>query len=155
VYIDDKLVIDNWSDHGTTLDSANVVLVAGKSYPVKVEYYENGGSEIIQFGWDYKSSRVRNNLLTEAVNIAKNAEVAILFVGSTEYIESEGYDRTGGLSLLAGQDKLISAIASANPNTIVVVYSGTPVLTGKWFNNVPAMIQAFFPGQEAEMLLHD
>lgn len=148
LYIDNKLIIDNWSDHGTTIDSAKYNMVAGKEYQIKLEYYENGGSEIIQFGWDYKSSKQRNNLLAEAIKAAKSADVAILFVGTTEYIESEGYDRTGNLKLLSGQEELIKSVAAANPKTIVVMFSGTPVLTGGWLDKVPALVQAFFPGQE-------
>lgn len=148
LYIDNKLILENWSDHGTTIDSGKIQLTSGQEYAIKLEYYENGGSEIIQFGWDYKSSKQRDNLLAEAVSLAKSSDAAILVVGTTEYIESEGYDRTGGLRLLAGQDELISAVAAANPKTIVVMYSGTPVLIDKWINKVPAMVQVFFPGQE-------
>lgn len=148
LYIDNKLIIDNWTDHGTTIDSAKFSMTKGKQYAIKIEYFENGGSETIQLGWNYKISKERENLLAEAVNIAKQADVAILFVGTTDYIESESFDRTGGLDLMAGQNELISAVASANPNTIVVMYTGTPVITSKWLNKVPAFIQAFFPGQE-------
>lgn len=148
LYIDNKLILENWSDHGTTIDSGKIQLTSGQEYAIKLEYYENGGSEIIQFGWDYKSSKQRDNLLAEAVFLAKSSDAVILVVGTTEYIESEGYDRTGGLKLLAGQDELISAVAAANPRTIVIMYSGTPVLIDKWINKVPAMVQAFFPGQE-------
>ncbi|HLO89567.1 MAG TPA: glycoside hydrolase family 3 C-terminal domain-containing protein [Lentimicrobium sp.] len=148
LFIDNKLIIDNWTDHGTTIDSARYSMIKGKKYAIKVEYFENGGSETIQLGWNYKVSKEREALLAEAVNIAKQADIAILFVGTTDYIESESFDRTGGLDLLAGQNELISAVAAANPRTIVVMYSGTPVIADKWLNKVPAMIQAFFPGQE-------
>jgi len=148
LYIDNKLLIDNWSDHGTTIDSAKISLIGGRSYAVQLEYYENGGSEVIQLGWDYILPKAKNTLLTDAVNAAKSADVALLFVGTSDYIESEGYDRTGGLKLLAGQDELISEVTAANPNTIVVIYSGTTVLMNKWYNKIPAIVQAFFPGQE-------
>ena len=147
-YINNKLLVNNWSDHGTTIDSAKISLVGGRSYDIQLEYYENGGSEVIQLGWDYTHSKVKDNLLTDAVNAAKSADVALVFAGTSDYIESEGYDRTGGLKLLAGQDELISSVAAVNPNTIVVIYSGTTVLTDKWVNKIPALIQAFFPGQE-------
>ncbi|HLN53536.1 MAG TPA: glycoside hydrolase family 3 C-terminal domain-containing protein [Lentimicrobium sp.] len=148
LYFDDKLLIDNWSDHGTMIDSAAVELTAGKAYAVKLEYYESGGSEIIQFGWDYKESVKTNELLASAVKAAKEADVALLFVGTTDYLESEGLDRPGGMNLIAGQNELIEAVAAANPNTVVVMYSGTPVITKNWLSKIPAMVQAFFPGQE-------
>lgn len=148
LFIDNKVVIDNWTDHGTTIDSAGYPMIKGKQYTIKVEYFENGGSETIQLGWNYRISKERENLLAEAVKAARGADVAILFVGTTDYIESESFDRTGGMDLLAGQNELISAVAAANPRTIVVMYSGTPVIADKWLSKVPAMIQAFFPGQE-------
>ncbi len=148
LFIDNKLLINNWSDHGTIVDSAVIELTAGKAYPVKLEFYENGGSEVIQLGWDYKETKKSDELLASAVKAAKEADVALLFVGTTDYLESEGLDRPGGLKLIAGQDQLIITVAAANPNTVVVMYSGTPVITDNWLNKVSAMVQAFFPGQE-------
>lgn len=148
VWIDNKLLIENWTDHGTTIDSGKMVMIKGKLYDIKIEYFENGGSETIQLGWNYAISRERENLLADAVAAAKAADVAILFVGTTDYIESESFDRTGGLDLMAGQNQLISAVSAANPRTIVVMYSGTPVLMNQWISKVPSVVQAFFPGQE-------
>ncbi len=148
LYIDNKLLINNWTDHGTIIDSAEIELTAGRSYAVRLEYFENGGSEVIQLGWDYKEPIKSNELLASAVNAAKEADVALLFVGTTDYLESEGLDRPGRMNLIAGQSELINAVATANPNTVVIMYSGTPVLTDGWLNKVNAMVQAFFPGQE-------
>lgn len=95
-----------------------------------------------------ESMKTDEKLIEEAVKVAKAADVALLFVGTNDQIESEGFDRTGGLQLLAEQDKLISAVAAANPRSVVVMYSGTTVLADKWLSKIPAMVQAFFPGQE-------
>jgi len=148
LWIDNKLIIDNWTDHGTTIDSAKMQMTKGKLYDVRIEYFENGGSETIQLGWNFKISKEREKLLADAVAAAKSADVAIVLAGTTDYIESESFDRTGGLELMAGQNELISAVAAANPRTIVVIYSGTPVIINRWIDKVPAMVQAFFPGQE-------
>jgi beta-glucosidase len=143
-----KVLIDNWTDHGSTLDSADVELEAGKSYPVRIEYYENGGSAVLLFGWDLPADKKQDRLVAEAVKAASGADVAIVCAGTSDSFESEGFDRTGGLRLPGNQDELISAVAKANPRTVVVLNTGTPVIIRNWQAGVPALIEAFFPGQE-------
>ena len=148
VYIDGKLVINNWTNHGTTVDSAKLILLAGKSYNIKVEYYEDGGDAVMILGWDLPEDAIQKQMVTDAVKVATGADVAIIFAGTSDTYESEGFDRTGGLKLPGNQDELIKAVAAANPHTIVVLNTGTPVATGGWLGNVPALLEAFFPGQE-------
>ncbi|HTH29349.1 MAG TPA: glycoside hydrolase family 3 C-terminal domain-containing protein [Sphingobium sp.] len=83
----------------------------------------------------------RGNYITDAVIAAKTAEVAIVF--ATQW-QTEGFDQPD-LSLPGGQDALIAAVASANPNTIVVLETGGPVLM-PWLDKTAAVIQAWYPG---------
>jgi beta-glucosidase len=83
-----------------------------------------------------------SNLATAAAT-AKAANVAIVMVGDDE---TEGTDRTS-LALSGDQDALVEAVAAANPNTIVVVKSGGPVLM-PWAGKVPAILEAWYPGEE-------
>ncbi len=155
LFIDGKKVIDNWSDHGTSVDSVKVDLAAGKAYPVTVEYYENGGNAVMMLGWDLPQDKRNNTMIADAVNAARSAEVAIVFAGTSDSYESEGFDRIGGLRLPGNQDDLIRAVAEANPNTIVVLNTGTPVITEKWLAKVPVLLEAFFPGQEGGNAIAD
>ncbi|MEI7663104.1 MAG: glycoside hydrolase family 3 C-terminal domain-containing protein, partial [Bacteroidota bacterium] len=148
LYIDGKLLINNWTDHGATLDSATIDLASGKSYNLRVEYYENGGSAQVLVGWDLPVEKMLNSMISEAVMAARSSDVAIIFAGTSDNFESEGFDRLGGLSLPGKQNELIKAVSEANPHTIVVLNSGTPVFTGSWISGVPALLEAFFPGQE-------
>jgi beta-glucosidase len=84
-------------------------------------------------------------LMIDAVTQAAAADVPVVVVGSADGTESEGYDRDT-MSLPGRQDELISRVAAANPNTVVVVNSGMPVLM-PWAGEVAAVIQAWFPGQ--------
>ncbi|BFO17198.1 hypothetical protein SHKM778_35860 [Streptomyces sp. KM77-8] len=84
--------------------------------------------------------------LAEAARAAREADAAIVVVGTTEHGESEGYDRTD-LALGAGQDALVHAVASANPRTVAVVNSGGPVEM-PWREAAGAVLLAWFPGQE-------
>ncbi|WNI20913.1 glycoside hydrolase family 3 C-terminal domain-containing protein [Streptomyces sp. ITFR-16] len=85
--------------------------------------------------------------LADAVAAARAAEVAVVVVGTTEQSESEGHDRES-LDLPAGQDALVRAVVRANPRTVVVVNAGGPVAL-PWHSRVPALLLAWFPGQEA------
>lgn len=78
--------------------------------------------------------------LTTAAVLAASSDVAIVFV--TQH-NSEGYD--GQLELSGNQDALVSAVAKANPKTIVVVESGSAIFM-PWASEVPAILEAFFPG---------
>ncbi|MEV7404853.1 glycoside hydrolase family 3 C-terminal domain-containing protein [Streptomyces sp. NPDC091267] len=85
--------------------------------------------------------------LNEAVAAARAADVAVVVVGTTEQSESEGHDREH-LGLPEGQDALVKAVVRANPRTVVVVNAGGPVAL-PWHTRVPALLLAWFPGQEA------
>lgn len=85
--------------------------------------------------------------LTDAVAAARAADVAVVVVGTTEQSESEGHDRES-LDLPEGQDALVRAVARANPHTVVLVNAGGPVAL-PWHERVPALLLAWFPGQEA------
>ncbi len=86
------------------------------------------------------------DLLEKAAKAAAGADVAIVFVGTNEKLESEGNDRKD-MNLPPGQDELIVKVAKANPKTIVVLNNGSPV-DMPWIDSVPAVVEAFFPGQE-------
>ncbi|WP_129782132.1 beta-glucosidase family protein [Peristeroidobacter soli] len=79
--------------------------------------------------------------VSEAVMQAKQADVAIVF--ATQW-SAEGFDQPD-LTLPDGQDALISAVAEANPNTIVVLETGGPILM-PWLERTAAVVQAWYPG---------
>ncbi|MEV4155668.1 glycoside hydrolase family 3 protein [Nocardia salmonicida] len=100
-----------------------------------------------------RPQRADDEEFAAAVEQARAAEVAVVVVGTTEQIESEGVDRTS-LRLPGRQDELVSAIAAANPRTVVVVNSGAPVEM-PWRDDVAAVLLAWFPGQEFGAALAD
>jgi beta-glucosidase len=88
-----------------------------------------------------------------AVQAASSADVAVIMVGTTEAIESEGFDREH-LRLPGRQDDLVAAVAAANSRTVVVVNSGAPVLM-PWRDDVAAVMLTWFPGMEFGHALAD
>ena len=87
-----------------------------------------------------------DRLIAEAVDSARDADYAVVFVGTGSEDEAEGFDRTT-LSLPGRQDELVSAVAAVNARTIVVVNSGAPVLL-PWRDQVDAILLTWFGGQE-------
>ncbi|MCO4239301.1 glycoside hydrolase family 3 C-terminal domain-containing protein [Pseudarthrobacter sp. MDT3-28] len=94
-----------------------------------------------------------DSLIKDAVEAARAAEIAVVVVGTNSRVESEGYDRTS-LELPGQQDRLVHAVAGANPRTIVIVNSGSPVLM-PWRNEVAAILIGYFGGQEFGHALTD
>lgn len=91
--------------------------------------------------------------IERAVALARAADVAVVVVGTTEEVESEGFDRDS-LVLPGRQDELVRRVAEANPRTVVVVNSGAPVLL-PWAEEAAAVLLAWFPGQEFGNALAD
>jgi beta-glucosidase len=87
-----------------------------------------------------------DDLLAEAEAVASGADVAVVVVGTTEEVESEGFDRAT-LALPGRQDELVRRVAAANPRTVVVVSSGSPVEL-PWADDVAAVLLTWFGGQE-------
>jgi beta-glucosidase len=152
LYINDKLVIDNWTNHGVESKSVRYEMAAGASYDIRMEYYEYAGDAVALLGW----TKPGQNELTEAVAAAQKSDVALLFVGNSFHQESEGFDRPS-IELDPEQVALINAVAKANQNTVVVLQAGAQVTMENWIDNVRGVVYVWFPGQEgaqaiAEML---
>ncbi len=157
LYINDKLLINNWGMHGPLLRTTEIDVVKGKEYDIKVEYSEVGNNAEVGLKWELEIEKDVWDI--KAVELARKADVAIVFAGLSPKYESEGYDRES-MDLPGAQDELISAIAKVNKNTIVVINSGTPVTMKRWINSVDAVVQAWYLGQEtgnaiADVLLGD
>ncbi|WP_375400841.1 beta-glucosidase [uncultured Amnibacterium sp.] len=113
------------------------------------------GSITVTFGTESRppSAADGDDLIGEAVALAREADVAVVVVGTTEQLESEGYDRTD-LRLPGRQDELVHAVAAANSRTIVVVNAGAPVEM-PWRDEVAAVVLVWFGGQELGHALAD
>ncbi len=94
-----------------------------------------------------------DGMIAEAVAVAAESDVAVVVVGTTEQVESEGFDRSS-LALPGRQDELVARVAQVNPRTVVVVNAGSPVLL-PWADDVAAIVLTWFPGQEAGAALAD
>jgi beta-glucosidase len=153
IYIDNKLVCGNWGDR-TVVEflppetAGEITLESGQTYPITIEYCKNPYTPVpmrsIRIGCDLP---LPPDLLQRAVAAASRCDAAVVFAGLTEEYESEGFDRKT-MDLPPNQLELIRKVAGANPNTIVVLNNGAPLAMADWIDDIPAVVEAWYPGQE-------
>ncbi len=96
-------------------------------------------------GYSVEKDELTDERLAEAVAAAKKAKAAVVFAGLPDSYESEGYDRTH-MRMPECQNRLIEAVAEANPNTVVVLHNGSPVEM-PWIGKVRGVLEAYLGGQ--------
>lgn len=154
VYVDDKLVIDDWSV-AKALQDHTVLQLSKGSHKVVAEDFQNS-----TFGGRLRLAIANpSKLVSEAARkLAGKCDAVIIAVGYSNESESEGSDRT--FTLPVGQDELIRELSGQNKNTIVIVTSGGNVDSTSWLDRVPAFLEAWYPGEQggraiAEILFGD
>jgi beta-glucosidase len=143
LYIDKKLVIDDWTQWYAFVNQVPVTLTAG-SHEVEFDYRANGG-------WGKTTAnlgivRPENLVSAEAKAMASHADAVIIAAGFNADSEGESGDRL--FRLPPAQDELINQIAALNKNAVVVMTSGGGVDMSSWIDHVPALLEAWYPGQE-------
>ena len=133
--------------------TAAAELVEGIACTLTVEFRVDSAEmpvAAVSFGGAF---RPPDDALTVAADAARAADVALVVVGTDGRWETEGKDRST-LRLPGDQDALVSAVAAANPRTVVVVNSGAPVEM-PWADEVPGIVQVWYPGQEGGTAIVD
>jgi beta-glucosidase len=133
--------------------TAEVDLVAGDAVAIALEYSsrDSGGLGAVKLGSRPPGSEA--GLLAEASRVAAAADLVVVAVGTNDDWESEGHDRDT-LALPGAQDAMLEQVIAANPNTVVVVNAGAPVLLDAT-EGARAVLQAWFGGQEMADALVD
>lgn len=143
LWIDGQLKMD--ASKSQSFDCRNIVLPvkAGERPEIKLEYcnQRNYPAEI-RMGYTYEDQAD----YSEAIKIARQADVVVFCAGLDGSIELEGRDRP--FELPYGQDILIQELVKVNPNLVVVLHAGGGIDMTRWINQVPAVMHAFYPGQE-------
>ena len=155
LFIDGKLAIDNWDDWtqgelffgaGSEVKLGTVHLDAG-THEVRLEYGPKAAGELemaaVRVGM---FQPLPDDALDRAAALAADSDVAIVCVGLNGEWETEGNDRAD-MELVGQQNELVSRVAAANPNTVVLLQTGSPV-TLPWLGEVAAALQLWYPGQE-------
>jgi beta-glucosidase len=161
--VDGKLVADAWTnwqpgrtyfEEGCDEVVGTIRLEAGRPYKIEIEFGKKPARML-----DLGALRIGIGLplgdeaIAEAVRAAKAADVAIVCIGRSGEWDTEGSDLLD-IKLPGRQDELVAAIAAANPRTIVVLQTGGPVEM-PWLDTVAAVLEAWYPGQEAGNAIAD
>jgi len=143
LYVDKKPVFDNWKQWYAFVSEVSIPLAAGP-HQIELDYYVHGGwgKTTVNLG----IARPETLVTPEAKAVASRVDAVVLAVGFDPSTEGESGDRT--FRLPPGQDELINQIAAANKNTIAVVTSGGGVDMTGWVDHVPALFEAWYPGEE-------
>ena len=143
LYVNGKLLVDDWGDHPPTLKTAEIDLVAGKSYDLRLEYFEGILGASVELLWQHGEG----DALRRVAEVARRADLVIAAVGDGMGDETEGADRAS-LALPGRQDEIIRVAAAANPKIVVITTTGAAVAM-PWLDQVRAVLHGWFPGQEA------
>ncbi len=154
-YVDDKIVLDDWTVSKALLGIATLSLDAK---PHKIVLEHHGESRWLGGHLHMGITEHGTYVLPGAKELAAKADVVVVAAGFDPESESEGADRT--FRLPPGQNELIQDMSSANKNTIVLITSGGNVDMTDWIDRVPALLEVWYPGQEggkaaAEILFGD
>lgn len=148
--------LSTWSLNGVHhAKSAKVKLKAGEEYDIRFNFNSIGVRSMVKLGWVLPGS----DPIADAAKLAGESDAAVVFVGLDSGLEGEGHDRDG-MEMPGLQNDLVEAVVAANPNTAVVLVNGTPVVMDSWADSAPAIVEAWYPGQEggtaiAEILFGD
>lgn len=143
LWLDDRLMLDASQSQSFDVRNVAVAVEKGSSVHVRLTYYNQRclPSEI-RMGYAYDADVD----FGEARRLASQADVVICCLGLDGSIELEGRDRPFDLPF--GQDRLVDELLQVNPNVVVVLHAGGGVGMSRWIDRVPAVLHAFYPGQE-------
>lgn len=144
LYINNKLIIDNWKKQTYQTSVADFSFEKGKSYDIRVEFFEANGNATIKLIWNVGVANDWKKKIQEAVAISKQADVTIVTVGINE---GEFQDRAM-LSLPSHQEELIVAVAATGKPVVVLLVGGSAITMNNWIDKVPAILDIWYPGEE-------
>jgi beta-glucosidase len=141
LYLDGKLLIDDWRDHAEQTNRAQVELKPGKEYEVEFDMYDNGLNASARLTW-----KLNQKDFSEAKKIAAKNDIVILIVGTSPDISREELDRSE-IELPQLQRDLINEVASVNPNIILVLVNGGPIALAGTEKKANAIVEAWYAGE--------
>ena len=153
--INGKTLIDSWRNKSLLTDVADTTLEAGKEYDIEVDYFNHAREATVKLFWNGPDEQKNfTDLFAGAIESAKSCDVTIAVLAINYDFQREGQDGES-IRLSKDQEEFIKEIYRANPKTIVVLESGN-ALAINWINDsIPAILDAWFPGQEGGTAVAD
>jgi beta-glucosidase len=158
LYIDDKMLINDWAEHSTNSSTAKIQLEQGKVYNIRLEYFESSKEAEVTLGWDQGMPQEQNSF-DQAVEFTRQADAAIFVGGLSATLEGEqmkvpypgfaGGDRTE-IYLPETQEKMLQAMHATGKPVVFVMLTGSAVAINWEQENLPAIICGWYPGQHGD-----
>lgn len=156
LYIDGRLVIDNWTKQTRRTILTDIALEKDRVYDLRLDYHEPTGNAWFKLIWNVGVSTEWKQQMDDAVRLATQADVAVVVAGLEE---GEFRDRAI-LALPGRQEDLINRVAATGTPAVVVLVGGSAITMSNWLNNVDAVLDVWYPGEAggdavADVLLGD
>lgn len=146
LWLDGRLLIDNWRKQSFGARLAEVSLAAGSRHDLRLEYFESTGHARVRLVWDAgvpDDSAATSRALDQALSLVRQSDVAVIVAGTEE---GEFRDRAR-LALPGRQEELIQRAAATGTPVVVVLVGGGAVTMSPWLPRVGAVLHAWFPGE--------
>ncbi len=144
LFINGKLIIDNWHKQSFHQITKKYFFEKGKEYDLRVEFYETAGNVWLKMIWNVGVNSKWKQKNQKAVDIAKNSDIAIIVAG----IEEGEFRDRAILSLPGHQEELINAVAATGKPVVVILVGGSAITMNNWIDNVSSIIDIWYPGEE-------
>lgn len=161
LYLDGKRLLNVWSEHSARTDTVGVDLEANRTYELCAEYYDKSGTAIARLQWRVPGieDREKIEMFGKAGDVVRKADMTVAVLGINKSIEREGQDRDD-IQLPEDQREFIREVYRLNPNTVVVLVAGSSLAINWIDENIPAILNAWYPGEQggkavAEVLFGD
>jgi beta-glucosidase len=151
LFLDGRLVIDNWRKQSYGVRTADVGLPAGSTHGIRFEYFESTGNARLKLLWDAGAVDDTAAAIDEAVTLAKESDVAIVVAG----IEEGEFRDRARLALPGRQEELIERVVSTGTRVIVVLVGGSAITMSRWLDRVDGVLQVWYPGEEGGRAVAD
>ncbi len=151
LYLDGKLLIDNWRKQSYGSRLVDVRLAAGSRHDLRLEYFESTGNARVKLVWDAGVPHDWRAKIDSAVAIARRSDVAVVVAGIEE---GEFRDRSS-LALPGHQEELIERVASTGKPVVVVLVGGSAITMSRWIDRVAGVIDVWYPGEEGGRAVAD
>lgn len=144
LYLDDQVVIDNWTKQSFGRRTTNVRWTPGTSHTIRLEYFETTGNARLKLIWDAEVTDDSGPRMADALALVQRSDVALVVAGVEE---GEFRDRAS-LSLPGRQEELIRRVAATGKPTIVVLIGGSAITMSSWIDRADAVLDAWYPGEQ-------
>jgi beta-glucosidase len=144
LYINDKLIIDDWKKQTYSTLLADYYFEKNKQYNIRIEFFEPVGNAHLKLIWNVDVDTNWQQKIQDAVITAKKADVTVVTVGIHE---GEFQDRAM-LSLPGHQEELIKAIAATGKPVVVLLVGGSAITMRNWLDKVNGVVDVWYPGEE-------